>query len=116
MRDDTVLYTETIASGNKASYGSTTPTKASTVDASYKFSGWDKDISAAITANTDFKAKYDTYYQATFLDEDGTFLDRQEIKAGSHASTNVVLTKSKKDFTTYTFSAWKDKVDRNRGE
>lgn len=108
--DDTVLYTETIASGNKASYGSTVPTKDSTVDASYKFAGWDKDISAAITANTDFKAKYDTYYQATFLDEDGTFLDRQEIKAGSHASTGVVPTKSNFKFTAYTFSAWRDKV------
>jgi hypothetical protein len=108
--DGTVLYTETIASGNKASYGSTVPTKASTVDASYKFAGWDKDISVAITANTDFKAQYDTYYQATFLNEDGAFVDRQEIKEGSHASTNVVPTKKNFEFTAYTFSTWKDKV------
>ena len=108
--DDTVLYTETIASGNKASYGSTVPTKAATTEVSYKFAVWDKDIGAAIIANTDFKATYDTYYQATFLDEDGTFLDRQEIKEGSHASTSVVPTKSNFEFTTYSFSTWKDKT------
>jgi hypothetical protein len=104
----TLLYSETVTSGDKASYGNVVPTKDATSDASYKFAGWDKDINAAITANTDFKAKYDTYYEVTFLNDDGSVAGVKDIKAGEHPSLSSVNPYKNKDgYTTYTFAGWK---------
>lgn len=104
----TVLYSETVISGNTASYGNVTPSKDATSEASYKFAGWDKDINSAITANTDFKAKYDTYYEVTFLNDDGSVAGVKEIKEGEHPSlSSVDPFKNKDKYTTYTFAGWK---------
>lgn len=107
--DDTLLFSEQVESGSVASLSGIVPTKEATAEASYKFAGWDKDATVAITEATDFKAKYDTYYQATFLDSDNTFLDRIDIKKDAVPSIDLIPTKATANLIKYAFDGWKEK-------
>lgn len=55
--DGTVLQTATVNSGSTPSYTGSTPTKASTAEYNYTFSGWSPALSA-ITADTVYTAQF----------------------------------------------------------
>ena len=56
MQDGVTLFTEELNSGSSAYY-SVIPTKASTQEFDYVFSGWDKDYQV-VTENMEVNAKF----------------------------------------------------------
>lgn len=56
--DGTVLYTEDVQEGEKATYKGEEPTRLSSDTENYSFTKWDKDLSQPIEENTTFIAQY----------------------------------------------------------
>ncbi len=70
--------------GQLPTYNLDNPTKLSTVQYSYFFKGWDKEI-VNVTNDVTYIATYDTVinkYKVDFVDEDGTVLQSTEVEYG----------------------------------
>ncbi len=84
--DNTVLKTETLAVGSKAT-APEDPTRESTIQYNYVFAGWDQDFSY-VESDMTIKALYDAIaneYTVTFVDWDGTVLKTEEVLVGTAA-------------------------------
>ena len=108
---DTVLETdENVVYGSTPSYDGATPTKATTAQYTYTFSGWTPQINS-VTGSVTYQAQFTEAlrtYTITFYSEDGlTVLDTVTVEYGS----NAVYSKSTpvKNATagyTYVFEKW----------
>lgn len=119
--DGTVLLAKSYKYGEKPVY-SPDPTKASTTQSVFTFSGW----SPAVQIVTDksvktFTATYSASprpYTITFYDEDGVTVRQQSTF--TYGSTPVysgaALTKKATDEYTYTFSGWSPKIGTVTGD
>ncbi|MBQ6730768.1 MAG: bacterial Ig-like domain-containing protein [Bacilli bacterium] len=66
----TEVQTSQVEKGQKASYTGETPTKDGDADAvKYRFTGWDKDLNQAITADTTFTAQFAAYAYQQSIDD-----------------------------------------------
>jgi hypothetical protein len=91
-------------------YSGATPTKASTVAATYTFSGWSPAI-AAVTHDVTYTAAYDAasvFYTITFKDWDGTVLQSTTVQYGDTAKYLLTNEPSRAwtNTRTYTFTGW----------
>ena len=106
--DGTLLLEQSVNYGSKANYSGKTPTKASTVDKDFNFSGWDKDLT--ITKNTEFKAQYQEStrtYKVVFVNYDKKELYSQMVPYGGSATySGSTPTKESDGHYNYTFSGW----------
>ncbi len=85
--DNTVLKTETLAIGSKAT-APEDPTREGTIQYTYVFAGWDKDFSY-VESDMIVKALYNEIaneYTVTFVDWDGTVLKKEEVLVGTAAT------------------------------
>ena len=97
--DGSLLYTSVVLKDGTAKYDGEKPYRDYDVNSkngdgtanvvSYKFSGWDKDLSTKITAPTTFTAKYDGIpfagYKTVFQRENGKELGHSYTKKGENA-------------------------------
>jgi hypothetical protein len=102
--DGTTLKTEQVAYGATPSYTGSTPTKASTAQYTYNFSGWTPSITA-VTANKTYTATYTQTirkYNITFVNAEGIQIGSvQEIEYGNDATPPTPPSRS-----GYTFVGW----------
>lgn len=85
------------------------PTKESTAQYDFVFTGWDQDFSK-ITKNMKINAKYDKIvrsYLVTFVDEDGNEVDSKTLQYGASVNQNVEAPEKKGNlFIKYEFVRW----------
>ena len=117
--DDTVLKTEQVAYGEVPTYTGETPTRAGDAEHTYSFSGWTPEI-AAVTGNAAYTAVFtDTIntYTVTWVDEDGTELEKDEnVPYGTTPEYNgATPTKTGDAQYSYTFKGWSPAVDTVTG-
>ncbi|MCQ2959122.1 MAG: leucine-rich repeat protein [Bacteroidales bacterium] len=112
--DGTVLQSGLIAYGTVPVYGGSTPTKATDAQYVYSFKYWDKEL-AEVTGNIVYTATYNTTlrkYTVSFMDEDGTLLQKIENIAYGELPeyTNAEPEKTADAQYTYTFDGWTPKI------
>ncbi len=102
--DGTTLAITSVAQGATPSYTGSTPTRPSTAEYAYTFSGWTPAISAA-TADKTYTATYTQTlrkYNITFVNADGVQIGSvQQIEYGQNATPPTPPTRD-----GYTFSGW----------
>ncbi len=107
--DQTELSVIKVKKGEMPVYDKEEPTKASTAQFSYVFSGWSPELVEA-TEDATYTATYASTvrsYTITFYDEDGTtVLDSKSVEYGTVPSTSVVPTKASTATTDYKFNGW----------
>ncbi|MBO6307224.1 MAG: hypothetical protein J6M55_06935, partial [Paludibacteraceae bacterium] len=84
------------------------PTKASTVEYTYAFNGWDKEI-ASVTEAAIYTATYaatKNSYTITFNDEDGSVISSANVEYGAMPVEPTAPTKPTDSENTYTFAGW----------
>ena len=111
--DGTTLETdENVEEGSTPEYNGTTPTKESTAQYTYTFSGWDKDITA-VTGDVTYTAQFTettNTYTVTWQNEDGTTLETDENVGYGTTPTYDSATPTKADYAEYRyiFNGWTD--------
>lgn len=109
--DGTLLATTTVASGNTPSYTGSTPTRASTAQYSYTFTGWSPALSA-ITGNVTYTAQFKQStrsYTITFKYKDASGNDKTSTPSVAYGSTPTapdVPTSYDSGGYRYTFTGW----------
>ena len=105
--DGTVLKEETLEYGSSISYP-TNPTKESTKEYTYTFTGWDKDVEV-LTEDITFTATYSetkNQYTYKFVDDNGKVLKEETVEYGSTISYPTDPEKESTKEYTYTFTGW----------
>ena len=108
--DGTVLETDVnVPYGVTPTYDGATPTKASTTENTYAFSGWSPAI-AAVTGNATYTATYTTISNmrtVTWMNWDGTVLKTDSAALGTMpAYTGATPTRPDDASYHYTFAGW----------
>lgn len=105
---DDILGTDLVENGETPSYSGETPTKESTEEYDYTFSGWSPALASA-SADATYTATFTSTkreYTITWLDWDGTTLDSDQVKYGETPSyTGETPTRE-----GYTFSDWTPEI------
>ncbi len=120
-----VNYTITFVLGNGEEdivltyhYGDTVavpsdPTKAATVEYTYKFADWDKEITK-VRGNATYTATYTATknkYTITFINWDGSILEEKQVEYGVVPTyTKSTPTKTADKTYTYAFADWDEEV------
>ncbi len=113
----TVLETDTnVAAGITPTYDGATPTKPSTSEYVYTFSGWDPKV-VAVTGDATYTAQFTETpitktYTITWKNYDGSILEVDEnVSAGTVPTYNGAMpTRPATSEYTYTFSGWNPTV------
>ena len=103
--DGSTMDQTTVEYGAKPTHAD--PTKESTAEYTYTFSGWDKAI-VAVTGDATYKATFNATknsYTITWLNEDGSEIDHQTLEYGT-TPTHADPTKESTAEYTYTFAGW----------
>ena len=108
--DGTTLETDqNVEEGTTPSYDGATPTKTSTAQYSYTFSGWDKEITT-VTGDVTYTAQFTettNTYTVNWKNEDGTALETDTVEYGKTPEYNgETPTKEGNAQYSYTFSGW----------
>ena len=108
--DGTTLETDrNVEEGTTPSYDGATPTKTSTAQYSYTFSGWDKEITT-VTGDVTYTAQFTettNTYTVNWKNEDGTVLETDTVEYGKTPEYNgETPTKEGNAQYSYTFSGW----------
>ena len=103
------------AYGAKIAYNSATPTKPATAQYTYAFDGWATAVGGAVatvpatvSGDATFYAHFASTtktYTITFLRDDGSLIDREEVAYGT-VPTHATPTKPTTAQYTYTFTGW----------
>lgn len=112
--DDSLLDVSYVLHGDSAIYRGVTPTKPSTEGSTYKFTGWEGDLTY-ITSNRTFKAKFSEsikQFKVTFIDHDGTTLYETTTNYAEAATyKGKTPFKSAKGPYQYEFEGWDKNTD-----
>jgi len=112
--DESVLYIDNVPYEGAAYNPQALPTRPSSKDCVYTFSGWDKPLSP-ITEDTVIHATYAESvpeYTVTFKNYDGTVLGTSTVKYSENATyTGATPTKPADEKYTYTFARWDRSLD-----
>ena len=117
--DGTVLQSGKIAYGQTPAYMGETPSKAATVEFTFTFKGWDKEI-APVTGDVTYKATYSkttNEYTVVFANSDGTVLQSGKIAYGqTPAYVGETPEKASTAQYTYTFAGWDKEIAPASGD
>ncbi|MBQ3331487.1 MAG: starch-binding protein, partial [Ruminococcus sp.] len=119
--DGNTLKTDTVVHGDTPSYEGETPTKTGDAQYTYTFNNtWSPEILAA-TDDATYTAQFDATvntYNVTWLDEDGTELEKDEnVPYGTTPTFNgTIPTKESTDQFEYTFTGWTPEVSAVTGD
>ena len=105
--DGTVISTQQVEYGKSAT-APADPTREATAQYTYTFKTWDKAFTN-ITSDTVVNATYTqtiNVYTVTFVDFDGTVIDKQQVEYGKSATAPAAPTREGDAQYTYTFKAW----------
>ena len=118
LNGDSLIYTQIVEYGGNAIYVGENPSKASTTQYHYTFSGWsrlnggeaDPDALNNIVEDTDIYAAYDVtvriYYEVKFYNGN-TLLQTKTVESGNDAAyTGSTPTKTATAQYTYSFTGW----------
>ena len=120
--DAALLEQTSVKNGATVTYDGPNPTRPTDSANTYAFSGWDKDATAVITADTTFTAQYaatpipvvvpQTYYSVRFINYDGSILDSSSVKKGEKATYKGIATplRAADSTNTYAFSGWDKEI------
>ncbi len=108
--DGTILQASSVAYGDTPSYTGATPTKASTAEYSYSFSGWSPSI-AAVTGATTYTAQFTatkrSYAITVSAGEGGTTLGSNTYAYGSTVQISATANEG------WEFTGWSDGTTDN---
>ncbi len=112
--DGTVLeIDENVPFGETPTYDGDTPTKSSTAEWTYTFSGWEPEITS-VSSDTTYTATYSqtkNKYTIRFVNYDGTELQNSEVEYGQTPSySGETPTKPADNTYTYSFSGWSPEI------
>lgn len=113
------VKTQTVEYGATVSWTEAAPTKASTAEYEYTFTGWDYDLANPITGNTTITAEFSSQkrsYTITFKNDDGTEIEHHSVEYGQMP---VCETTPEKEGTTtynYDFAGWDNEIATVTGE
>ena len=117
--DGEILQSDSLAYGSMPVYIGATPTKAGTAQYDYEFAGWTPTI-VAVTGEAAYTATYTSIirqYLITFVDEDGTVLQRDSLDYGSMpAYAGDTLTKASTEQYDYAFAGWTPEIAAVTGD
>ncbi|MBE5812325.1 MAG: hypothetical protein E7314_01555, partial [Clostridiales bacterium] len=110
--DGSELKKDTVEYGATPSYDGT-PTKPADAEYTYTFAGWEPTV-VAVTGNAEYTAKYNKTpiaaetYTITWLDADGTELEKDEgvVKGTMPSYDGTTPSKAATAEYTYTFAGW----------
>lgn len=114
--DGTTLETDNnVEYGTTPSYNGATPTKASTAQHSYTFSGWSPTVSA-VTGDVTYTAQFTATvrkYTVRWFNYDGTLLETDtDVPYGTKPTYNgATPTKPSDDYYTYGFAGWSPSIE-----
>ena len=114
--DGTVLETDNnVEYGTTPTYNGATPTKASTAQHAYTFSGWSPAISA-VTGNVTYTAQFTSTvrkYTVKWYNYDGTLLETDtDVPYGTKPTYNgATPTKPSDDYYNYGFAGWSPSIN-----
>ena len=93
------------------------PVKAADETYTYKFAGWDKEVTS-VKGNTDYTAKYEPSYidyTVRFLNEDGSVISENVYHYGDDVAVPADPAKAADETYTYTFAGWDKEVTSVKG-
>jgi len=107
------LKTDSVSYGSTPSYSGSTPTKTSTAQYDYTFTGWSPTVGAVTTATT-YTAQFSSTtrkYNITWVDGDGNTLKTDSVAYGTTPSySGSTPTKTETNSYAYTFTGWSPTV------
>lgn len=117
--DGTVLDAVTVNYGSTPSYTGSTPTKPSTAQYNYTFSGWSPSL-GAITSNTEYVAQFTSTlrkYTVTWKNYDGTVLETDTTEYGRMPTyDSTTPTKPSDTENSYSFAGWHITISEVQGD
>ena len=117
--DGTELQSSEVAYGETPSYTGETPSKPADAQYTYTFAGWTPEI-AAVTGDATYTATYSSTvneYTITFVNEDGTELQRSSVAYGETPAYNGgTPTKPSTAQYTYNFAGWDNEIAAVTGD
>ena len=93
------------------------PVKAAYETYTYKFAGWDKEVTS-VKGNVDYKAVYESSYidyTVRFLNEDGSVITEETYHYGDDVVVPADPTKAADETYNYTFAGWDKEVTSVKG-
>ena len=93
------------------------PAKAADETYTYKFAGWDKEVTS-VKGNADYTAKYEPSYidyTVRFLNEDGSVITEATYHYGDDVAVPADPAKAADETYTYTFAGWDKEVTSVKG-
>ncbi len=115
-KDGTVLKKAEVAYGETPTCDD--PYKAADAQYTYSFAGWDQSIKA-VTGNATYTATYSqkiNTYKITFINEDGTVLETQEVAYGeTPVYGGKTPVKESTIASVYTFDTWDQTIQKVTG-
>ena len=93
------------------------PVKAADETYTYKFAGWDKEVTS-VKGNADYTAKYESSYidyTVRFLNEDGSVISENVYHYGEDVVVPANPVKAADKTYTYTFAGWDKEVTSVKG-
>ena len=116
--DGTVLQSETLDYGTTPSFKGENPSKTSTSQYSYTFTGWDSELSI-VTGDKVYTAVYSSAvnsYNISFVNDDNTVLQSTNVLYGeTPVYTGSTPTKEATAEFTYTFAGWSPAITMVEG-
>ena len=109
--DGTVIFKETYHYGDNVVVPAN-PVKAADETYTYKFAGWDKEVTS-VKGNADYTAKYESSYidyTVRFLNEDGSVISENVYHYGEDVVVPANPVKAADKTYTYTFAGWDKEV------
>lgn len=116
--DGTVLLEAKGKKGSTITAPATNPTKESTAEFSYEFTGWDKEV-GTLESDITFTAQYKETkrkYTYKFLNDDGTLLKEETVEYGTLPVAPETPTKTGSDEFSYVFASWDKEIVKVTGD
>ena len=113
------VKTQTVDYGTTVSWTEDDPTKASTAEYDYTFTGWDYDLANPITGNTTITAEFSSQkrsYTITFLNDNGAEIEHHSVEYGEMPVCETTPEKEGTVTYNYDFAGWDNEIATVTGE